>query len=197
MTVPAPRAPKVAYVLKRYPRYSETFIVNEILAHEAASQPIEIFAPRSVEESHFQDILGQVRSPVTRFSHKPKTAEVFWELAQAAQAALPGAWDALAAMPEARACDVTQAFMVALACRAKGIEHIHAHFATVSTSVARLAAALAGISYSFTAHAKDIYCQYDEPLHLDAKLDDASAVVTVSDFNVAHLRERFGPARRG
>ena len=31
-------APKIGYVLKRYPRYSETFIVNEILAHEAASR---------------------------------------------------------------------------------------------------------------------------------------------------------------
>jgi len=37
-------APKIGYVLKRYPRYSETFIVNEILAHEAAGQPIEIFS---------------------------------------------------------------------------------------------------------------------------------------------------------
>jgi len=27
---------RVGYVLKRYPRYSETFIIHEILAHEAA-----------------------------------------------------------------------------------------------------------------------------------------------------------------
>ena len=30
---------RVGYVVKRYPRYSETFIVNEILAHEAAVRP--------------------------------------------------------------------------------------------------------------------------------------------------------------
>src|SRR5262245_30088366 len=35
---------RVGYVLKRYPRYSETFIVREILAHEAAGLDIEIFS---------------------------------------------------------------------------------------------------------------------------------------------------------
>ena len=37
---------KVAYVLKMYPRFSETFIINEILAHEAAGLDIEIFSLR-------------------------------------------------------------------------------------------------------------------------------------------------------
>jgi colanic acid/amylovoran biosynthesis glycosyltransferase len=51
----------------------------------------------------------------------------------------------------------------ARACRStRGISHLHAHFGTVATTVARLAAALAGIGYSFTAHAKDIYCDYEE-----------------------------------
>lgn len=45
--------PRVGYVLKRYPRFSETFIVNEILAHEAAGQAVEIFALRPVDETHF------------------------------------------------------------------------------------------------------------------------------------------------
>lgn len=37
-------SPKIAYVVKRYPRYSETFIVNEILAHEAAGLDAAILA---------------------------------------------------------------------------------------------------------------------------------------------------------
>ena len=35
-------SPRIGYVLKRYPRFSETFVVNEILAHEAAGLDIEI-----------------------------------------------------------------------------------------------------------------------------------------------------------
>ncbi|MFQ5596107.1 MAG: colanic acid biosynthesis glycosyltransferase WcaL, partial [Anaerolineae bacterium] len=41
-----PRPIRVGYVLKMYPRFSETFIVNEILAHEAAGLDLEIFSLR-------------------------------------------------------------------------------------------------------------------------------------------------------
>lgn len=55
-----------------------------------------------------------------------------------------------------------------------------------------MAAQLAGITYSFTAHAKDIYCDYDEPVGLDVKLKDAATAITVSDYNVTYLRNTFG-----
>jgi len=35
---------RVGYVVKRYPRYSETFVVREILAHEEAGLEIDIFS---------------------------------------------------------------------------------------------------------------------------------------------------------
>ena len=58
--------------------------------------------------------------------------------------------------------------------------------------MARLAAAFAGIHYSFTVHAKDIYHQYEEPVQLDLKIRDATFTVTVSDYNVDYLRTHFG-----
>lgn len=184
---------KIGYVLKRYPRYSETFIVNEILAHEAAGQDIEVFALRPVEESHFQDILGRVRAPVTRVPDRLKNTDSFWTILAEAHAQLPGAWRTLAEMGGEEGRDVAQAVVIALACREKKIAHLHAHFGTVSTTVARIAARLAGITYSFTAHAKDIFFDYDQPVHLDLKLRDATAAITVSEFNVAYLRSQFGP----
>jgi hypothetical protein len=62
--MPLHEKPKIGYVVKRYPRYSETFIVNEILAHEAAGTEIVIFALRGPEDTHFQDIISRVRAPV-------------------------------------------------------------------------------------------------------------------------------------
>ena len=53
----APSALRVAFVVKRYPRYSETFIVREILAHEQAGLDIEIFALRPPNDRHFQDLI--------------------------------------------------------------------------------------------------------------------------------------------
>jgi len=38
--------PRVGYVLKVYPRFSETFVVNEILAHERAGADLRIFSLR-------------------------------------------------------------------------------------------------------------------------------------------------------
>lgn len=46
--------------------------------------------------------------------------------------------------------------------------------------------------YSFTAHAKDIYHQYEEPVQLDLKIRDAAFTITVSDYNVDYLRTHFG-----
>jgi len=92
----------------------------------------------------------------------------------------------------ADAGDLYQAIALAEAVRERGITHIHAHFATAATTVARLAAHLADVPYSFTAHAKDIFHESVEDADLGRKLRDAAAVVTVSDFNLAYLRERFG-----
>jgi glycosyltransferase involved in cell wall biosynthesis len=186
----------IGYVVKRYPRFSETFVVNEILAHEAAGQPIEIFALRPVEETHFQDNLGRVRAPVTRIRDRFSSAEPVWDRLRAAQAELPGALDVLARLDGITSGqDVAQALEVAVEARRRGVVHLHAHFGTVATSIARLAAAMAGIGYSFTAHAKDIYHAYDDPQHLNLKLRDADATVTVSDFNVAYLRRTYGAER--
>jgi len=55
---------RIAYVVKRYPRYSETFIVNEILAHEAVGTQIEIFSLYSIGDTHFQSSISSVRAPV-------------------------------------------------------------------------------------------------------------------------------------
>jgi colanic acid/amylovoran biosynthesis glycosyltransferase len=189
-SAPAP-APKVGYVLKRYPRFSETFVVNEILAHEAAGQEIEIFALRPVQETHFQDAISRVRGPVTHVPDRHRTPEMLWAQLARAEAAFTGA-AARAMAAGGEADDVTQALAIAVACRQRGIGHLHAHFGTLATSVARLAAAIAGIGYSFTAHAKDIYHDYGHDTGLAGKLRDADAVVTVSDFNLDHLRSTYG-----
>ena len=190
----APQHARVGYVVKRYPRFSETFIVNEILAHEEAGRQIDIFALRAVEESHFQDILSRVRAAVTRVPDRFRGPDELWQLMLAGQG-LPGLPGLAARFPEARGQDVAQALAIALAVRERGIDHLHAHFGTIAATIARIAAALAGVSWSVTLHAKDIYCQYEENQHLGLKLRDASAVVTVSDYNAAHLAREWSGTR--
>jgi glycosyltransferase involved in cell wall biosynthesis len=71
---------------------------------------------------------------------------------------------------------------------------LHAHFGSVATSVAWLASRLTGVPFLFTAHAKDIFHDSVSAVDLHRKLADASAVITVSDFNVAYLQKHFGEA---
>jgi glycosyltransferase involved in cell wall biosynthesis len=184
--------PKVGYITKRYPRFSETFIVNEILAHEAAGAQLEIFSLLPPVDSHFQNSISRVRSPLTYLPFDGPKAGEFWQSVQQVAELFPGTWTELLAGRGEIVRDVHQALVLARLVRARGIGHLHAHFATSATTVARLAARVAGISYSFTAHAKDIFHEDVEPGDLRQKLEDAAAIITVSDFNLEYLRTTFG-----
>ena len=188
---------RVGYVLKMYPRFSETFIVNEVLATEAAATHVEIFSLRPPVDGRFHESLAQVRAPVTYLRHSGLRAGDVWSALTAARGelpALPGCLDELLAAP---VVDAMQALELARAVRARGITHLHAHFASVATTVARLASLLTGVPFSFTAHAKDIFHESVDPRDVARKLADASAVVTVSDYNLAFLRGTYGAAAAG
>lgn len=181
----------IGYVLKRYPRFSETFVVNEILAHERAGTKIDIFALGPVMETHFQDGISQVRAPVSRLTDKQRNTETFWALLNEGFNKLSN-FAAKLEKAKGTVHEVAQSVLLALEIKKRGIQHLHAHFGTQATTVARQAAIFADITYTFTAHAKDIYFQYAEPTELGQKMRDASATVTVSDYNLAYLREQYG-----
>lgn len=187
-----PTPPHVAYVVKRYPRFSETFIVNEILAHEAAGVRVTIFSLRPGTDTHFQDVVSRVRAPVHYLPHGHIRADDFWSTLKQTMRTFPGGAQVLGQTREPTSIMVHQAMALALEVQRRGIHHLHAHFATSATSVAALAARLAGIDYSFTAHAKDIFHQEVDEEELGRKLAGARTVVTVSDYNVEDLRRRFG-----
>lgn len=195
----------IAYIVKRYPRYSETFIVNEILAHEAAGTEIHIFALRPPSDTHFQDKIARVRAPVTYLRKPaqgrsnpsittltPDSASYFWSELKEAAKVCPDLWGKLEYAEAEGSNVVYQAAWLAQEIRQRGIAHLHAHFGSVATSVAWLAAHFAEVPYSFTTHAKDIFHESVDPDDLRRKLRDAASVVTVSDYNVAYLLQQFG-----
>lgn len=187
--------PATAYVLKMYPRFSETFIVSEILAREAAGERLVIFSLRSPVDPRFHPELARVTSPVI-YLKRPSSFRRAWE--ELRETATPSIRAAMSRhvddLLDLDAIDALQAVAIAAAVPEHDIEHLHAHFGSVSTSVARVAGALAGIPYSFTAHAKDIFHETVDQAELQTKLHDAHHVVTVSDYNIRHLRRRFPEA---
>lgn len=184
---------RTGYVLKMYPRFSETFIVNEVLAAEAAGEDVEIFSLRPPADGRFHESLAQVHAPVTYLRSSGLRAGDVWASLGQAHSEL-GIAPCLDELLQASAVDAVQALELARLVRDRGITHLHAHFASVATTVARLASLLTGVPFSFTAHAKDIFHDSVEPVDVARKLADASAVVTVSDYNLAFLRETYGQA---
>lgn len=188
---------RVGYVIKCYPLFSQTFIVNEILAHEAAGLDLEIFSLRPPRNEDRHAAVALVKAPVTYVPGPDIGAGELWSEIAAAAARAPDLGTRLAPAAGEAPGDVYQALVVARLAAERRITHLHAHFGNVATTVARIAGRLAGVPYTFTAHARDIFHQKVVPEKLARKLADASAVITVSDFNLHHLRSTYGAAASG
>lgn len=195
---------RVGYVVKRYPRYSETFIVREILAHEKAGMAVEIFTLRPSNDGHFQELIARVRARVNylyfpsegllpeNLASATLPASHLWKAFGDASEILSGLWPALGELRNDEARDIYQAVRLACEVRQKGIHHLHAPFASDAATVARLAARLAGVTYSLTARAKDIFHESVRDDDLRKKFRDASGVITISEYHLDHLRSTYG-----
>ncbi|MGO1971884.1 MAG: glycosyltransferase [Propionibacteriaceae bacterium] len=187
-----PPTGRIGYVCKMYPRFSETFIVTELLALQDLGVDLEILSLRPPVDGRFHAQLADVDAPVTYLRSSGIRAADLWETLGRGQAALGDLGPHLAKLLQVDARDAVQAVEVALAVRERGLTHLHAHFGSVAATVARLAAAIAGITWGFTAHAKDIFHEEVVREDLRRKLASAADVVTVSDFNLEFLRAEFG-----
>jgi glycosyltransferase involved in cell wall biosynthesis len=187
--------PRVGYVMKMFPRFSETFIVTEILGLEAQGWDLQIFSLRTPIDGRFHPDLARITAPVEYLQPGTVKAEQLWTaLAQYVAEVGPPDVDQLHDLLQLGPREAAQSLDLARAARAQRLTHLHAHFGSVATTVARSAARLAGIGYSFTAHAKDIFHDEVDDTDLAMKLADARAVITVSDYNLRHLTDRFGTA---
>ncbi len=177
----------VAYVLKRFPRLSETFILNEILALEEMDLRIKIVSIHEADTAVHKHA-SSVRAPIY---YVPES--VFSELPQMLRAQghflakSPGRWIRafnIMFWRHSRKAVVhwLKAGLVARSLEGTDVGHIHAHFSTSPTTIAMISSTLLGIRYSLTCHAKDIYAE--GRLHspgLFRNLARASFVVVVSE----------------
>jgi len=184
--------PRIAYLLKTFPRLSETFILNEILGLESLGVSIEIFSLKRPAEERAHASVAKVRARVNYIpSLLPNPLGAFRCLLAHVVLFLTSPVLYLktigffARVQKSRVKDLAQAGFLARSLQRRGITHLHAHFANVPASVAELVQRFTGIPYSFTAHAKDIYLTPDEELR--RKIAGASFVLTCTGFNANHL----------
>jgi glycosyltransferase involved in cell wall biosynthesis len=179
-----------------YPRLSETFILNEILQHERNGANITIFSYKKPNEGQFHPQVSQVRAKVFYLEDLDPRKWPTWlgkiwkgiDLYQVNFLRLLG--EALSRQDNDRIELLMASAWVAAQARQLGITHLHAHFASLPSTIAYLTHEITGIPFSFTAHAKDIFVYDMEEHYLREKLRAAKFVVTVTRFNHRYLQER-------
>lgn len=202
---PAPRAPatggpRVAYVVSRFPRLTETFVVDEARAVVAAGADVRLHPLHRERADVVQPTVAALADRV-RYRRLGSPGVLAGFVAGAARQPGPVARalativrdtrrsrrllvGALAAFP----------YAVDLARRlaADDVDHVHCHFATHPAAVGWVVHRLTGIPFSFTAHGSDLH---RDRAMLATKVADAAFVVTVSESNRAVIVAECGPAR--
>lgn len=186
----SPGTGTLTYLTKRFPRLSETFILDEILGLEQAGLPLRLVSIADPGEPLRQERTARVRSAVT-YLHRPggvwaKAAS--WSgmalalLAMAVRrpraflAAVRGLRDRESAATAVK--HLLEAASLARAAERSGSRHIHAAFAHSPAAIAEIASALIGVPFSFAAHAKDLYLS--NPRHLARRIEKAEFVMVCS-----------------
>ena len=158
------RSDRLAVVLKGYPRLSETFVAQELLGLETRGLALEIWSLRHPTDAAIHPMHRAIRAPrhyLPEYLHQEP-----WRVLRGILAGLrePG----FGALLRIFAADLRrdpganrlrrlgQAFVLARELD-PDIRHVHVHFLHTPGSVVRYAALLTGRSWSFSAHAKDIW----------------------------------------
>jgi glycosyltransferase involved in cell wall biosynthesis len=194
----------LVYVVKRFPKFSETFVLHEIQELRAQGEQVTVCSlQRPYPEDPQHEGSGEV---VATTLYLPRGTRRFARLLLASLAALAiapaRAWPALGWCLgwdlRERRLDQLKRFGEATYLRTRipvDAEHIHAHFAHGPASVALLLSRLTGRPFSFTGHAKDIF-QIVRPELLGAKAREARLVVTVSEYTREHVARTLARSER-
>ena len=186
---------RLAYLVNTYPRPSLSFVRREIRALERLGHSVTRIAMRGdrtqlvdegdlAEHDRTHRVLdggagGLMRAVIWAALRRPS------QLLRTLRSAIamsghggPGFVRHLIYLAEA--CAVLKL------CKTLDIQHLHAHFGTNSTTVARLVRHLGGLPYSFTVHGPE---EFDHPaaIRLADKVADAVFVVAISQYGRSQL----------
>ena len=208
---------ELAYLLKGYPRRSETFIASEIHRLEQLGVEVRLFVLKEADEDGHHPVVDRIHAvprylpDATSLREAPFPAWLRTNLPRFRPALArvarrhPGGLARAAAAAAAQSIRARRSFWSAprklyvkelLRATALAdalldepeIRHLHAHFAHGTTTVAWLASTITGIPFSFTGHAKDIYAPSLNPAGLlRRKLDAARFAITCTEANRRHL----------
>lgn len=187
---------RVAYLLKRFPRLSETFILHEMLELERQGVALRVYSIMNPGEKVIHSDVSRLRAPIHYLPSGPRAA---LKVARAHLSVIrrhPRRYLMAVAHVLRRRLRTSavkhfwRAGWLAWDLDQAGASHLHAHFAHGPASVAHVASIMLGLPFSFTGHAKDIYTT--PSASLINKIEAARFVITCTDYNVQYLSSLNG-----
>lgn len=184
----------VAFVLKGYPRLSETFIAQEIRGLEKLGLDIRIVSLRPPREEQRHPVHEEIEASVSYLPERLREEPVRVIRALCRQVVRARFWPVLSIWLKDLTMDPTidrvrrfgQALVMAAELDNK-VDRLHAHFLHMPASVTRYASVLTGLPWTCSAHARDIWTIGDA--EKSAKLRDMEWLVTCTEAGRAHLAE--------
>lgn len=188
---------RIAVLVKGWPRLSETFVAQELVALEDAGLGLDLWSLRHPTDRKRHPLHDRLKAPVTYLPEylRDEPARVLRGMLRAASRR--GFWRALGRFVRDYVRDRTrnrirrfgQACVLAAEMPAN-IDGFYAHFLHTPASVARYASMIRGIPWSFSAHAKDIWTseEWDLREKLSPATDGAAFGATCTAFGADHLR---------
>ncbi|MDQ3414510.1 MAG: glycosyltransferase family 4 protein [Verrucomicrobiota bacterium] len=181
----------LGYLFERFPSFTQTFCYREIRELQRQGVRPAIFSVRRQVDEPVQDWEAGI---VERVEYLPADEQLVQEVDRAARKRK---------LPEAAARQIAewgrktdflrlyQAAWLGPGLQALGVRHVHAHFAGLAARTAYWIERFFGIGFSFTAHANDIFAPKPFEISLGKLIGAARAVVTVSDFGVRFLQDKY------
>lgn len=182
---------RIAYLAPEIPALSATFVYNEILTLQERGYeivPISVHVPATAALEFRVETLRARTHYLYRKGLLDFLAAAlfqFWSVPRRFSRTLCGVLRDGYSVKFARTrMGLFYRFLAAcrVACivREENVGHLHAHFAHVPTDIAMYAASMAGIPFSFTAHANDLF---ERKWLLREKIMRSRFSITISEFN--------------
>src|SRR6266513_2331201 len=180
-----------AYLFERFPSFGQTFCYREVAELDRQGIAPPIFSIREPKDEPPQDWDERI---VTRVHYLPQEKELLDDVRRASTKGKVAA-EIVSALDEwGRRTDflrLYQAVYVGLRLQEMGIRHVHAHFAGMAARTAFWMDRFFGVTFSFTAHANDIFAPRDFEIGLNKLVNAARVVCTETDYAKEFLQERF------
>ena len=190
------KTPRLIVLVKGWPRLSETFIAQELVALEEAGVTFDIWSLRHPTDRKTHPLHDRLSAQVfylPEYLHQEPLRVMrglLWAMGRRGFArALKGF---IADVRRDRTRNRVRRFGQAcvLGREAADASGLYAHFLHTPSSVARYAAVLRALPWSFSAHAKDIWTSPEWELRekLSPRKDGAHFGATCTSFGADHLR---------